>query len=272
MQNSTGYVQRKFVALVREFSELTGKHIPIKRDGHGARHLGEAGMRYLADTVEGLRTFQAQHPGFKDLPNNSIPINSITHGLEIVNQLDTHNLSPEYAHMEPDELQAAIDAYMHSGGEMYLHPKRAEFTDQSGRQVNIDYGIRFNNGNMTLQIETKLQEAGKADQARTYSDGADLPQDMTISQFESKVFAEFKFVPVETPPVVVEPLTAAARSTLAPDTLAQSRESGHQPATAKLDTLLQSMGAFTPENNGIDQTTSRFIPGHAASVSLVAPR
>ncbi|MGC7406492.1 hypothetical protein ACPWR0_20250 [Pandoraea pneumonica] len=272
MSTSTGFVQRKFVALVREFSELTGKHIPIKRDGSGAHYLGDDGMRFLANTVEGLRSFQAQHPGFKELPNNSIPINSITHGLEIINQIDNHNLSPDYAQMKPDELQAAIDAYMHSPGEMYLHPKRAEFKDQSERQVKIDYGIRFNHGNMTLQIETKLQEAGKADQVRTYSDGADLPQDMTISQFESKVFAEFKFVPVETPPEVVEPLTAAARRTLAPDTLAQSRESSHKPVTAKLDALLQSMGAFTPENKGIDQTTSRFTPSHTASVSLVAPR
>jgi len=275
MSDSMNYAQLKFVALVRDFSQLTGKNIPVNRGGHGAQHLGDAGMRDLADVVEGLRSFQTRHPGFSEIPNDSIPINSVAHGLEIVNQIDNHNLSPEYAHMDKDELHAAIDSFMHASAGMELVPKRDAFVDQNGRQVSIDYGIRFDHGNMTLSVSSNLLEGGKIVQSRAYAD-ADLPEDLKPADLENKVFAEFKFVPTGKPAEIVEPLMAAARSSQWCDVLAapqvMPRAAGHTPVIAKLDALLQSMGAFTPENRGIDQTLTRFTLAPMASMSLAITR
>ncbi|WP_157125877.1 hypothetical protein [Pandoraea norimbergensis] len=282
MYDSIQTDQSKFVALVRRFSQLTGRPVPLKEAGHGAYFLGDAGMKNLADMVDGIQSFQKLHPGFAQIinaPKTSSPINSMAHGLLIVNQIDSEKVPPgldkvaedKWREAQKNDRQAEMDSYMHLGGSITLKQGQTTFVDSNDRKVSIDYWVAFMPGHMTMRVRTNLLVDNLPTQRKEYSDG-ELTQFKGISDLEKQVFTNFKFVPAGKPEEVVEPLMDAARSSQAHDVLAVAAGlDGHTPATAKLDALLQSMGAFTPENNGVDQTLTRVTSAPKASVSLATP-
>ncbi|WP_087722210.1 hypothetical protein [Pandoraea sp. PE-S2T-3] len=281
MSNSIQTDQSRFVALVRKFSQLTGKAVPFNEAGHGAYFLGDSGLKNLADMVDGIQSFQKLHPGFAQIinaPKTSSPINSMAHGLVIVHQIDSEEVPPgldkaaedKWREGQKNDRQAEMDSYMNLGGSITLKQGQTTFVDNNDRKVSIDYWVVFMHGHMTMHVRSNLLVDNLPTQRKEYSDG-ELTQFKSIPDLEKQVFTEFKFVPAGKPEEVVEPLMAAARSSQEHGVLAVAAgPDGHTPATAKLDALLHSMGAFTSGNNGLDQTLSRFTPAPMALVALAA--